>query len=190
MENDILDSLEDIGYEGDVLQEDVFRQMVELGPQSREYTSLVSWLVQQLCEFCSMEEAVNPITGPDDASNFMMEISGFLREYGCPYQTLNDGPVTQRLDSKDSRLQLLDFLITEVQTVRMLACTNPAALKTTSFTTPMEVAEQYESDTARHLKLMLIALGFPKPPDNITPFQLFSKLEQKVHLLLPIQFGI
>ncbi len=30
------------------------------------------------------------------------------------------------------------------------------------------------------MKQMLIALGFPKPPEGITPFQLFSKVETKV----------
>ena len=39
---------------------------------------------------------------------------------------------------------------------------------------------QFESDTAKHMKLMLIALGFPKPPANINGFQLFSKVEAKV----------
>ena len=42
------------------------------------------------------------------------------------------------------------------------------------------VVFQYESDTAKRMKQMLIALGFPKPPTNINCFQLFSKVEAKV----------
>lgn len=39
---------------------------------------------------------------------------------------------------------------------------------------------QRESEQAGDLKSMLIALGFPKPPANITPQQLFNKVDQKV----------
>lgn len=40
--------------------------------------------------------------------------------------------------------------------------------------------KQGESEVGKLLKEMLITLGFPKPPAGITPFQLFSKVEQKV----------
>jgi hypothetical protein len=39
-----------------------------------------------------------------------------------------------------------------------------------------------ESDVAKHLRMMLMALSFPKPPANITGFQMFSKVENKVVL--------
>jgi hypothetical protein len=39
---------------------------------------------------------------------------------------------------------------------------------------------QSESEVAAYMRKMLIAIGLPKPPDNITAFQLFSKLEAKV----------
>ena len=44
----------------------------------------------------------------------------------------------------------------------------------------MDVDQAKESPVAKYLKQMLIALGFPKPPEGITPFQLFSKVESKV----------
>merc|ERR1719384_1593745 len=37
-----------------------------------------------------------------------------------------------------------------------------------------------ESPTAAALKKMLLALGFPKPPENITPLQLWEKVTAKV----------
>lgn len=43
---------------------------------------------------------------------------------------------------------------------------------------------QNESPTAAALKKMLIALSVPKPPSNIDPAMLFSKLKKKVWLLL------
>ena len=39
---------------------------------------------------------------------------------------------------------------------------------------------QAESEAAKYMKQMLLALGFPKPPAGITAFQLFSKVESKV----------
>lgn len=43
---------------------------------------------------------------------------------------------------------------------------------------------QDESDTARDLKHMLLTLKFQKPPDNISPEMLFSKLESKLQEVL------
>lgn len=43
---------------------------------------------------------------------------------------------------------------------------------------------QDESDTARDLKNMLVTLKFQKPPDNISPEMLFSKLESKLQEVL------
>lgn len=43
---------------------------------------------------------------------------------------------------------------------------------------------QDESDTARSLKNILVTLKFQKPPDNILPELLFSKLETKLSEVL------
>lgn len=42
---------------------------------------------------------------------------------------------------------------------------------------------QEETSTAADLKSLLMTLVFSKPPDNITPSVLFSKIEQKVVLI-------
>ncbi|KAL3874620.1 hypothetical protein ACJMK2_037607 [Sinanodonta woodiana] len=191
MENDILDSLDDIGYTGPLLESEVLKKAVEEGPRSVEYTSLVSWLVKEIQGLTFTDESVNPITGPDDATHFLMELSGFLREYGCPYQILTDGPISQRLNTQQSKLQLLDYLTTELSALRIIAVEKPSSLKPASSETT-DVPQQLESDTAKHLKMMLIALGFPKPPATITPFQLCSKVEAKVKELMgqhPNQIG-
>ncbi|XP_071080834.1 protein FAM98B-like [Haliotis cracherodii] len=183
MENDILDSLEDLGFSGSLLDESVLSSSVDPSNKSVEYTQLVEWLTKQLKQFCGLEEHVNAITNADDWSNFELELSGFLREYGCPYPSLNDGPISQRLTTRESKLQLLDYLCTEMASVRILAAGKPGLLKTPT-TTPDGVSAQAESDVATYLRQMLMALGFPKPPTNITPFQLFSKVESKVKELV------
>jgi len=43
---------------------------------------------------------------------------------------------------------------------------------------------QDESDTARNLKNMLVTLKFQKPPDNISPELLFSRVETKLSEIL------
>jgi hypothetical protein len=43
---------------------------------------------------------------------------------------------------------------------------------------------QDESDTARNLKNMLVILKFQKPPDNIMPELMFSRLQSKLSEVL------
>ncbi len=41
----------------------------------------------------------------NDVSNFLLELGGFLRDYGCPYRNLINNE--NRLNDRLSRLQLL-----------------------------------------------------------------------------------
>ncbi|XP_047499847.1 protein FAM98A-like [Penaeus chinensis] len=175
MENDILDSLEDLGYDGDISNETTLRAAVEGsegGPKSVSYTKLVAWITSELRVLAKLEEMVNATSSPDEHSSFLMELSAFLKELGCPHTQLTEGPVSQRLTSTETRLMLLDFLLAELMAARMLSSATPEQGMT---------VEMRESEHARDLKALLIALGFPKPPANITPQQLFMKVEQKVN---------
>lgn len=78
-----------------------------------------------------------------------MELSSFLREISnsskriltpallfkffldCPYSSLTDGPISQRMSSKENRLLLLNFLCTELQAARMIFMNNAQTSKTT-----------------------------------------------------------
>ncbi|XP_062619940.1 protein FAM98A-like [Saccostrea cucullata] len=188
MENDILDTLEDVGYTGPLLDPSALSEAVNQGPASTEFTQLVSWLTDRLKSFYGLEESINATHSPDDVANFVMELSGFLRELNCPYKHLYEGgPVTERLNNKESALQLLDYLTSELETAHILAVRKPQELR--SATSEAE-PDTNESDIAKHLKIMLIALGFPKPPANITAFQLFSKVETKVNELMSKNPGV
>jgi hypothetical protein len=48
------------------------------------------------------------ILAVDDIQNFLLELGGFLREYGCPYRNLIENE--NRLNDRLSRLQLLGQL--------------------------------------------------------------------------------
>ncbi|XP_011453107.3 protein FAM98A [Magallana gigas] len=189
MENDILDSLEDLGYDGSLLDPAALSEAVSQGPASTEFTKLVSWLTDRLKDFCGLEETIHATHSPDDAANFVMELSGCLRELNCPYTSLYEGgPVTERLKTKESAVQLLDYLTSELQTAHILAVKKPQELRST--TSPDNQSIANESDIAKHLKIMLIALGFPKPPANINSFQLFSRVETKVNELMSKNPGV
>ncbi|CAH2061881.1 unnamed protein product, partial [Iphiclides podalirius] len=175
MENDIIDSLNDLGYEGPLLDEVVFAKALDGGPKSLEYTKLIHILAEELKNLCKMEETVNMMNDPDESSSFLLELSSFLKELGCPYKTLVTGHMSSRLQTKDDRLLLLDYLISELMSARMVNVDCPKEKQGSG----MEIVMQ-ESPTAKDLKEILIALKFNKPPPNITPEILFTKLEAKL----------
>ncbi|GFG39813.1 hypothetical protein Cfor_10588 [Coptotermes formosanus] len=177
MENDILDALEDLGYTGPLLEEGSLEKALDGGPKSVEYTGLVEWLSKELKTLCKLDEHVNAVSSAEDSSSFLLELSSFLKELGCAYSSLMEGHMSERLHTRENRLLLLDFLLTELEAARMIHVNKPDLSKT------MEV-QLNESSTASDLKTMLIALKFPKPPANITPALLFGKVEQKMKEVL------
>jgi protein FAM98B len=116
----------------------------------------------------------------NDISNFLLELGGFLRDYGCPYRNLINNE--NRLNDRSSRLQLLDFLCTEIQAAKMNKSLKRNLL--TNGTDHTTNKKQYESNEARDLKLLLIALGFGRPPDGITAKEICMKVYAKVSELL------
>ncbi|CAH2098758.1 unnamed protein product [Euphydryas editha] len=91
MENDILDSLNDLGYEGPISEEVAFAKALDGGPKSLEYTKLVHILAEEIKKLCNLEETVNMMNDPDESSSFLLELSSFLKELGCPYKKLVTG---------------------------------------------------------------------------------------------------
>lgn len=66
----------------DKVNSETLKSALAEGPKSVEYTYLVEWLSKELQLLCSLDEHVNAITGPEDASNFLLEVSSFLKELG------------------------------------------------------------------------------------------------------------
>lgn len=54
-----------------------------------------------------------------EINEFLLELSGFLKELGCPYPQFVSGPMSNRLQTQDDRLLLLQFLISELMAWRM-----------------------------------------------------------------------
>ncbi|XP_015510421.1 protein FAM98A [Neodiprion lecontei] len=173
METDLLQNLQDVGYSGALSDANELSKALKDGPKSVEFTKLVAWLAEELSAFGEVDDSVNAITTPEDSSHFLLELSSFLKELGCANQNLIGGTVNQRLSTKYDRLVLLDYLVTELMTSKILGSFKSDADQ------QMEVTIN-ESDTARHLKNMLLALKFQKPPDNISAQMLFTKLTTKL----------
>eukprot|EP00057_Strongylocentrotus_purpuratus_P024008 XP_011678482.1 PREDICTED: protein FAM98A [Strongylocentrotus purpuratus] len=169
---DILDSLGDLGYEGLLLDESLFLASVEAGPSSPDFTGVVAWMSSQLCSICDLEASVSPTSCAEDADSFELELSGLLKELYCPYKVLTQGEMINRLGNKTNRLLLLDFLITELQSAKMIQVRQPTK---PSSTAPAEDAHWKAS--SRSLKNLCMLLKLPKPPPNVTEITLFTKLE-------------
>lgn len=170
METDILESLEDLGYKGPLLEDGALSQAVSAGASSPEFTKLCAWLVSELRVFCKLEENVQATNSPSEAEEFQLEVSGLLGEMNCPYLSLTSGDVTKRLLVQKNCLLLLTYLISELEAARMLCVNAP----------PKKAQEGGGSEVFQELKGICIALGMSKPPANITMFQFFSGIEKKL----------
>lgn len=59
------------------------------------------------------------ISSDSEINDFMIELSGFLKEMLCPFQSFISGPVSQRFLFVESRLIILDYLLTELMAMKM-----------------------------------------------------------------------
>ncbi|CAG0886520.1 unnamed protein product [Cyprideis torosa] len=177
MEKDVLDLLDDLEYKGNAnSSEDHFKEVIQEGVKSTEFTDLVAWLSNELHVVAGLEEKVDPIPSPDDSPTFLLELSFLLKELGCPYSSLMEGSsVNSRLVSREDKLLLLYFLCGEVLAARMLSANGSG----TSSQSPKGLLVPLPPGV-NDLKRLLVALGFPKPPPGLTCDKLFAKVEEKV----------
>lgn len=169
MENDVIVSLEDLGYQGPLLEDGSLDAASSLGAASPEFTKLCAWLVSELRLYCTLEENVHATNCPTEAEGFQLEMSGLLSELSCPYPVLVSGDLTQRFLHKNHCLLLISFLISELEASRMVLVNRPQS-KSQDTGSPVFV----------ELKSICLALGMSKPPANITMFQFFSGIEKKL----------
>ncbi|XP_023305220.2 protein FAM98B [Lucilia cuprina] len=169
-ELEIIDSLNALDYKGKCLLNDELTRAVEGGTRSVEFREVVTWLAQELHILRKTDESVSKEC--DDPSEFAMELSAMLKELGCPFSRFVTGPLSERFETKEDRLQLIDYLITELMATKMALRLKPAEQ---SYVIPKS-----ETNTARALESLTKDLCLGKPPDNISPKALFDKLNFKV----------
>ncbi|KAM4664638.1 protein FAM98B isoform 2-T2 [Discoglossus pictus] len=115
---DILDTLEGLGYQGPLLDEAMLCKALDDGLKSPEFSQLLSWLSSQIKLLCDLEESVS--SSGEDLESVQLEVSGFLKELSCPYPTLVSGDIKERLQTRDDCMRLLLFLGTELQALQIL----------------------------------------------------------------------
>ncbi|XP_005175089.3 protein FAM98B [Musca domestica] len=169
-ELDVIDSLNALSYQGKCLQNDELTRALEGGTRSPEFREVVAWLAQELHILRKTDESVSKDC--DDPSEFAMELSAMLKELGCPYSFFVTGPLSDRFESREHRLQLLDYLITELMTTKMYMKLKPAE--------QAYVIPKTETNTAKALEQLTKDLGLGKPPENITAKAFFDKLNFKL----------
>ncbi|XP_029962974.1 protein FAM98A isoform X1 [Salarias fasciatus] len=169
MENDVVVSLEDLGYQGPLLEDGALDCAVSSGAASPEFTKLCAWIVSELRLYCTLEENVHATNCPSEAESFQLEMSGLLSELSCPYAVLTSGDIVQRFLSRTDCLLLLTFLVSELEASRMVLVNRP-----------QRKAQEPGSPLFQELKGICMSLGMSKPPANITMFQFFSGIEKKL----------
>lgn len=170
MEEQILDELRNVGYDGPFLDHNYASSALAAGAKSGEFQDMVIWLTDEIRVLGKLDEK---ITKSDDANTFVLELSGFLKELTCPYANLTSGHVSDRLQTYGSKIILLEYLINELMAFKMIESLKPKKEK-------VNVITLFESPTASALKDISITLGLGKPPNNIPVKVLFEKIN--VHL--------
>nr|XP_057947526.1 protein FAM98B [Doryrhamphus excisus] len=112
MECDILDSLEQLGYDGPIKEEAVLLQAAKGGLSSAEYVDLCRWLVSLLKPLCNLEESIT--SGPEDMDSLEVDMRGLLKELCCPYEV----SAIVRGNTRD-HLKFLLFLSSELQAAQI-----------------------------------------------------------------------
>ncbi|CAG7833350.1 unnamed protein product [Allacma fusca] len=170
MEFEILDALDDLRYTVKV-DEVGLRSLLK---DTKEFSKLLEWICKELKSCGTLEESVTVVENPEDVSSFHMELSSLLKELGCNHDKITTGTFSDRFDSENNRLLLLNYLLGELQAARIIYVNNPKQLK----------VELSESSTAQLLREMLQTLGIPKPPAGVTTKALLGKVNERLQEIL------
>ncbi|XP_024124522.1 protein FAM98B [Oryzias melastigma] len=169
MECDILDSLDQLGYDGPLLEEKALLRAAESGLSSPEYVNLCSWLASRLKPLCNLEESIT--SGSDDMESLQVEMSGLLRELHCPYEDAPSGVPQGAVGNTKKHLQFLLFLSSELQAAQIVSCRRACH------------EQQSRSPVYQELSAVCEALQLPEPRGREAP-EVLSAVQNKVEKVL------
>lgn len=101
------------------------------------------------------------IQATSEEQTLYLEISTFLKELSCPYRNLMEGLIHERFLSAESKLDLLEYLVTELQAAKILAVNQPTVKKTTAHSTNLK---SNESEESKALRKILSTFNMTRPP--------------------------
>ncbi|XP_017052816.1 protein FAM98B [Drosophila ficusphila] len=170
LELDVVDSLQALAYEGPCLQQEQLSRALDAGIGSPELRAVIFWLAHELHVLRKTDERVS--SGRKDNDEFAFELSLLLTELGCPYRQLVQGAIEQRFQKRDSLVQLLEYLTSELMTTKMVLKSQPVGPPCKRSKTDSNV-QQVVENLARDLELGEL-------PKNINTKLLFEKLTPRL----------
>lgn len=119
MESDVLDILDQVGYDGPLSDEESLLAACEQGFSSSEYINLLLHLSTRLTQITDRPAGDSLIT--EDPDRCLLELNRLLTEFCCPYTDVVSGLING--DAKDTKthLKILLFLGSELQAAEMVA---------------------------------------------------------------------
>ncbi|CAJ1073382.1 LOW QUALITY PROTEIN: protein FAM98B [Xyrichtys novacula] len=169
MECDILDSLEQLGYSGPLLEEKALLKAAEGGLSSIEYVDLCKWLSSRLKPLCDLEESIT--SDPDDMDSLQVEMSGLLKELHCPYEDVVSGILKGSVGNAKDHLKFVLFLSSELQAAQI------------SVSRGVSDKHQEESPACQALLSICKTLDLPEPRGQDTA-DVLADIKDKVSKLV------
>ncbi|CAJ0572752.1 unnamed protein product, partial [Mesorhabditis spiculigera] len=104
----------------DTLQYDDYSKAVEEGLTGLEFFRLIHAIRSEIKVLYDLTEAPSAIDSLDETRPFLYELSALLVELDCGQMQLLSGPLEDRFSSIANRQALVDFLLSELKTARLL----------------------------------------------------------------------
>ncbi|XP_016355159.1 protein FAM98B isoform X2 [Sinocyclocheilus anshuiensis] len=169
MESDILDILDQVGYDGPLAEEACLRAACGRGFSSSEYVSLVRWLSSRLTLITDEHSQEPLITDPDRC---VLDTGRLLKDLCCPYEGLASRLADGDVKDSEEHLKILLFLASELQAAEIMA------------RKPATDADTEELDTSlQDLRVICETLELPDLAGRDTR-DTFTAVEQQVNVLL------
>ncbi|XP_028993840.1 protein FAM98B [Betta splendens] len=165
MECDILDSLEQLGYDGPLLEEKPLVRAAEGGLSSQEYVELCRWLATRLKPLCDLEGCI--VSASDDTESLKFEMSGLLKELHCPYEETVSGILKGCAQTTKDHLKCLLFLSSELQAAQIVKSKR------------LTDQRRQESPANQQLTAICETLNLPEPGGQ-SAAAVFSQVQSKV----------
>ncbi|XP_051724205.1 protein FAM98B [Ctenopharyngodon idella] len=168
MESDILDILDQVGYEGPLSEEACLLAACGRGFSSSEYVSLMMWLSSRLSRITDSHTQESLIT--EDPDRCALDIGRLLKDSCCPDEGLASRLVNGDVKDTKDHLKIILFLASELQAAEIEA------------SKPRCEAEELDAPL-QDLRVICETLNLPDPARRDAR-DAFSAVQQQVNVLL------
>ncbi|KAK2878258.1 hypothetical protein Q8A67_019049 [Cirrhinus molitorella] len=168
MESDILDILDQVGYDGPLAEEACLLGACGRGFGSSEYVSLLMWLSSRITHITDSHSQQPLIT--EDPDRCMSDTSRLLKDLCCPCEGLASRLANGEVKDVKEHLKIILFLASELQAAEIVA-SKPAT-------------DEEELDASlKDLRVICQTLKLPDPAGRDAR-DTFAAVQQQVNVLL------